>query len=432
MTGARARDVAIVGGGIAGLTAGLTLARAGVKVTIWNERPGRVHSERPSPDLPGWRIDAGAPSVTYRSEAVFRLSGAVGLGRPGDVGTPWRRMGQQARDRFVADGDQLRPVGVSTLGLRQAAEFARGVLRHRPPGPTETVADWGRLQFGPAISNGLLRAFTVGVWGCGPSHVGFADAWPEVFEALQAGSPLAVQRKMAGSANSIGGTWFLADGMGMLPAATIAAFEEAGGTVVEQRATTLAEVDADHVIVATDATDAACLLEPVDPTAAGLLGAVEHSPIAVVHWLADAQDHPHGFGMLVPPPDVVLGTLFHSDVRDDPARPWAPHGLRAYSTMIGGLAHPEWLLRSDEDLLAEVIARHTAWFGAPPVIRASHVIRWPRAVSIPSLGHRRRIRALREREGRIVFAGSYLAGGTLDDAVASGFLAAERVLEAVL
>lgn len=423
----RAQTVAVVGGGMAGLTAAVALLREGRQVTVYRPAGGRVGSRCPAPDVPGWRIEVGASSVTHRAEAVFRLASWVGLGEPGESGSAWCEMGPNAKDRFVADGDRLRPVGVGLLGLRQAADFARGVMRHRPPGREETITDWAALQFGPAVANSVARAFTVGVWGCAPDRVGFADAWPDLWRGLQEGSPIAVQRKMAAGGTRPSGTWFLTEGMGMLPAAAITAIRARGGEIVEAPVDALDALDVDRVIVATDAGDAASLARAVDPEAAALLGAVEHSPIAVVHWLAEPQDRPSGFGMLVPAPDPLLGTVFLSDVRDQFSAPWAPDGLRAYSTMMGGWANPSQLDRPDSELIADVVARHGRWFGREPRLRAAHVVRWPRAVSIPTVGHRARIAALLAREGRVVYAGSYLAGGTLDDAVESGFSAAARV-----
>ena len=424
----RGSAVAVVGGGMAGLTAALTLARAGAAVTVYGDRAGRVDSIRPDPEVPDWRIETGASSVTYRAHAVFQLAAAVGLGEPGSAGSPWREMGPNARDRFVADGDRLRAVGPGLVGLRHAPEFARGLFQHRPPGAGESIADWGRLQFGAGLASGPARAFTVGVWGCAPDRIGFADAWPEVWQELQLGSPMVAQRKMAAAAPKRTGTWFLSEGMGTLPNATVEAIREAGGRLVDEAVTSLEALDVDRVVVATDATDAARLVAPVDAQAAALLGAVEHSPIAVVHWLAAPQGRPTGFGMLVPAPDVILGTVFLSDVRDQVGAPWAPDGLHAFSTMVGGHANPGQLQRPDSELIDEVVARHTRWFGSEPRVRAAHVVRWPRAVSIPVVGHRDRIRGLLERQGRLVYAGSYLAGGTLDDAVASGFAAARRAL----
>ena len=419
----------MVGSGLAGLTAAVTLQRAGVRVTLFDGGAGRVGSMFPSPEFPAWRVETGAPSVTHRAEAVFRFAEQIGLGVPG--GDAWRQLSPAARDRFVADGERLRPVGLSSLGLRQAAEFSRGMLRHRPPQPDETVADWARLQFGASLANGFARALTVGIWGCAPEHVGFADAWPELHAALQTVSPLSLQKQLPGRAQGSvaprGGTWTLSSGMGRLATAARRALEDAGGIVISEPVGRLDDLDVDRVVVATDAHDAARLL----PGAAVELSQVRHAPMAVVHWLAAPQERPRGFGLLVPPGDPVLGTLFVSDVLDDAA----PPELSAYTTTFGGYASPDQLLRSDSALVADVSARHARWFGAEPRIVAAHVVRWPRAVSIPSVGHRARIaqvqQALAERDGgRVVLAGAYLSGGTLDDAVVSGFSAAERAAQA--
>lgn len=430
----RARSIAVVGGGFAGLAAALPLVRAGVEVRVYRTHAGRVQTRAPSPDLPGWRIETGAPSVTHRAEAVFSFAEQVGIGRPGSAGSRWRPMAPLARDRYVADGDKLKPVGVATLGLRQAAEFARGMVRHRAPGDDETIAEWARLQFGHAIASGLARALTIGVWGCAPEHVGFADAWPDLHKGLQGASPMALQARLASAPAALDavstGTWSIEGGMGTLGELALQAFLGAGGRLVEGPVTDLDAIDADAVVLATDATDAASVTS--DPGIRALLAAIDHSPMAVVHWLAEPQDRPRGFGFLVPPPDPVLGTLFMSDLRDEPNQPWAPPGLRAFTTMTGGLANPGWLERTDSELVADVVNRHARWFGAAPVVVAAHVVRWPRAVSIPAPGHRARVARIlaagRLSARPVHYAGAWVAGGTLDDAVCSGQAAASHVL----
>lgn len=416
---ARQQTVAVVGGGLAGLAAGVELAQAGWAVTLYDAGAGRVRSQAHAGE-PAWRIELGAPSVTHRAFAVFRLAERVGLGRPG--GGTWRALAPAARDRYVAVGDRLQPIGLAALGIRQAALVGRGMVRFRPPAADESVDLWTRRQFGAALADGPARALTVGIWGCGPEHVGFADAFPDVYEGLQSAAPAVVQQRLRASGEGpAGGTWTLEGGMGTLADAARAALLHAGGRFVEARVEGLDALDVDRVVLAADAPSAAGLAEG---PARAALASVAHTPMAVVHWLAPAQERPRGFGLIVPPGDPVLATQFVSDLRDDAA----PRGLCAYVTQLGGPGRSDVLERSDAELVAEVVARHARWFGSEPRVAAAHVVRWPHAIAIPGVGHRARIVAARAALGpRIVLAGAYTAGGTAEDAAQSGFDAAERV-----
>jgi len=61
-------------------------------------------------------------------------------------------------------------------------------------------------------------------------------------------------------------------------------------------------------------------------------------------------------------------------------------------------------------------------------------VRWPRAVPQPGRDHRARIRWLSDQLDQmpgLALAGSYVAGVSVSDALASGLAAASRTLEAV-
>lgn len=416
----RQRTVAVVGGGLAGLAAGVELARAGWAVTLYDTGAGRVRSRAPLASEPAWRVEEGAPSVAHRAYAVFRLAERVGLGRPG--GGAWRALAPVARDRYVAVDDRLQPIGLSALGIRQAALVGRGMVRFRPPAADETVDLWTRRQFGAALADGPARALTVGIWGCGPEHVGFADAFPEVYDGLQSAAPAVVQQRLRAQGDGpAGGTWTLEGGMGSLVTAARAALTQAGGRCVDDRVDALDALDVDRVVLAADAPSAAALC---DGAARAALASVRHAPIAVVHWLAAAQERPRGFGLIVPPGDPLLTTQFVSDLRDGAA----PRGLCAYATQVGGVASPGQLDRPDAELVSEVVGRHARWFGAEPRVVAAHVVRWPHAIAIPGVGHRARMASAQQALGaRVALAGAYTAGGTADDAAQSGFDAAERL-----
>ncbi|HEX5829936.1 MAG TPA: FAD-dependent oxidoreductase [Gemmatimonadaceae bacterium] len=137
--GARA-PVAIVGAGLAGLTAAVALRRRGVPVTLYEageQVSGLAASHR---DSDGYTYDMGAHFITNR------LAAALGVGARCRV---VRHYGEVVR---LADRDYGYPFGLARVPrFTRAALRAR--LRRRRDTPAESAAEWFRDEYGDALAN---------------------------------------------------------------------------------------------------------------------------------------------------------------------------------------------------------------------------------------------------------------------------------------
>lgn len=112
-------DVAVVGGGLAGLAAATTAARTGARVTLFEareERGGRARTER----IEGFSFNQGAHAL-YRAGAGFSILRELGV-------QPKGRLPRQRGGRWVHDGratplSQLRAIG-GAQGVRVALRMA--------------------------------------------------------------------------------------------------------------------------------------------------------------------------------------------------------------------------------------------------------------------------------------------------------------------
>jgi oxygen-dependent protoporphyrinogen oxidase len=110
------KRVAILGGGLSGLTAAYRLMTKGVAVTLFEAAPqlgGQLSTAREE----GWIVELGAEGFVARSEAVPQLARDLGMGRPlgegghaaeQDRGVPWSALlDQRVTTSYRYDGTRL-------------------------------------------------------------------------------------------------------------------------------------------------------------------------------------------------------------------------------------------------------------------------------------------------------------------------------------
>jgi oxygen-dependent protoporphyrinogen oxidase len=180
-------------------------------------------------------------------------------------------------------------------------------------------------------------------------------------------------------------------------------------------------LEAESVVLATPAAEAARLLETLDPEAAGALGGIPHPPLAVLHltWPAASFEKPlAGFGHLVVPEPGrrILGAVWSSSLF--PGR--APVGQTLVTAFAGGARDPE-AARLPDDALREIAARELGAAlrtTAPP--RLLRTTRYSRALPQYDLGHAARMTTIEEAEARwpgLRLLGNYRGGISVGDVV---------------
>jgi len=444
-------DVAVVGGGIAGLSCAWRLHRRGIDVRLLeaDDEPGgnvRTLVDR------GFRVERGPHTFMGSAEDVFTLADEVGLA--GEV-VPTR---PQASDRFIVRGGRLHavPTGLASF-VRSGLLSAGGKLRlaaepfHLRRGvPTDTATRFFTRRFGAEGAAVLAGAFISGVYAGDPDKLSAPAAFPLFWGFEQeAGSMMRGalrhrrrQRRLAGSAPRRKGLFSFRHGLGQLTR-TIA--ERLGdrcrcGAAVDEivRVEDGFEVRsgpdrlrASRLVVAVPPPQASRLLRPISRTLGGLLGEVTLAPIAVVHrgYAARSAAVPEGFGYLAPRGEGVrgLGTLFASRLFDGRC----PEGGELLTGFVGGMTDPRAIDRSDAEL-GSIVAddlRNLLGLDRSPIYE--RVARYPAAIPQLEVGHLERMEriesCLADLPG-LRLAGNYLRGVGMKDAVASGFEAAAELV----
>ncbi|MCE2861016.1 MAG: hypothetical protein RIR76_2235 [Verrucomicrobiota bacterium] len=427
--------VAVIGGGVTGLTAGTELRRAGLDVTVFERaaRPGGVVA---AVRENGWLRELGPNSLLEGTTEIAEFIDDLGLGTRRLYASP------EAKRRYIVRGGRPMALPVSPLGFVTTPLFSVRAKLHllgepwRPRGRAdteETVADFVTRRLGPEFLDYAINPFVAGVYAGDPRRLSVRQAFPKLFAIEQEHGSLirgALARRNA-TGGPKGRIFSFPEGLGEIAAAAAARLGDALrlkhhvgkvarvdghwrlGIAADGREET---ADFDAVVCALPADALATLPISVGPEAKGLgtLGAIAHPPVVSVftgyrrEQVAHALD---GFGVLMPEVErgKILGALFSSTLF--PGR--APAGHVALTTFVGGMRSPELAAQDDEGLralVADELGRLLGVRGDPVVFR---VQRWPRAIPQYAPGYARfkETMAAVEREAPGLFLGGNCRDG---------------------
>lgn len=158
-------------------------------------------------------------------------------------------------------------------------------------------------------------------------------------------------------------------------------------------------VDADAVVLAVPAPEAARLLAPHAASAAEQLGAIEYASMAIVTFAIPAAalgpEGLPGSGFLVPPVD---GRAIKASTFSTAKWPWLAHAagnLVILRASLGRHGEEKDLDRDDEDLVKVALSDLSDAIGMSATPVDTHVQRWMSALPQYAVGHLDRVAAVR-------------------------------------
>lgn len=459
----------VVGGGVAGLACAhraVELARERgipLALTLLEARRrlgGTIATERAG----GFLIEAGPDS--FLSEKPWALALCRRLG----VEDRLVRTDDRYRKTFVWFGGRLHPLpeGFQLLAPTRMLPFVTSGLfswpgkarmaldlvlpRRRDAGEDESLGAFVRRRLGREALERVAQPLVAGIYTADPDELSLAATMPRFVDVERRERSLILGLWRAGrrapAAGTSGARWSLfvtfAGGMGEL-VDTLAARLPAGAAQVGRRADAIERrgagwrveadgggLDADRVVVATEAHAAGRLLRYVDPTLAALLPAIPYAGSATVTLGYRRDDVPHpldGFGFVVPRAErrALLACTF-SSVKY-PGR--APEGHVLLRGFLGGALDAGTLGLDDEALVERVRGELRAALGVTAAPLLVRVARHPASMPQYVVGHARTVEAIERRlDGApgLALAGSAYRGVGIADCVRSGEVAAERAL----
>lgn len=454
-------DLAVIGAGIAGLSAAHTASRLGWRVGILEASRhvgGKMRSERKD----GYLVEHGPNSFMGSAEPLWQLIEDLDLeGEVIKARAPAHRFvyrDRQARRLPMDPGTLFGGDYMSLAGkLRLMAEpFVLGDAQ-----PDDTVWTFACRRLGEEAARYLVAPFVSGVYAGDARQLGARDAFPKLWQwehdagSVVLGAVLGMGDRPPSEKPKRRGMFSFRDGLGTLPRAIAAALPDGAvqlGAPVERLersadglwrlwlhhavADGLPPIRAKRVIVATPAKVAADLLGPLCAEAAALLDDVQCVRVAVVHVGGVDPDGraPRGFGVLMPPGEGLrtLGILLPSSVFEGRA----PAGHWLHTGFIGGANDPEAVDLPDDTLVSLVMRAQGHAFGALGATGLepgfATVIRWRDAIPQYRVGHRdamlKASAAVEAACRGLVLAGSYASGISMADSAASGMAAVETLV----
>jgi oxygen-dependent protoporphyrinogen oxidase len=414
--------VAIIGGGISGLTAAHLLSGAGHDVALVDdaaEPGGLIAGAR----VEGFLCERGPQAVLDGSEAVMALIASAGLE------TRIVRALPASRRRSVYVAGKLRPFPASPPALIKTNLFsARGKLRLlREPfvrrraqadgdDDDESVFDFVSRRFGPEAAQRAAGPALIGVYAGDAAALSVRAALPRL-AALERehGSVLRGMFRTRGTSR-LGRPLTFPEGLGELPrvlaAALAARCRVARARGIERRAGGWkvaldggATLEVERLVLATPAGPTAALLGPHAPGAAKALREIPHAPVAVVCLGFRAANagalgmdlDAYGFVVARGEGLSLLGCQYDSSVF--PGR--APAGGVLLRALCGGTFDPALVDADDATIIGQVLGdlrRAAGLRREPDVVRV-----WRARPGIPQYdrAHLARLRAVDEALTRL-------------------------------
>ena len=448
----------IIGGGISGLSTAYYLAKAGAPSALIESRPrlgGVIQTER----VDGCTIEAGPDSFLSVKPAAMDLIRDLGLAAD-VIGS-----NDHLRVTFVRKNGRLVPlpdglmmmvptkilplVTTSLVGFGTKLRMGLELLRApKPKSADESVADFVREHYGQEAVDYLAEPLLSGIYGGDPRQLSVTAVLPRFVQlAAKYGSltrgVLAMRAPAAKGQPPSPLFRTLKGGLGQMVDAVKSSIQ-AKTTVVSGRAETVERtangfrvrvagdwLDADHVVVACEAHNAAPLVAPLDARAGELLGAVPYSSSMTVALGYDAADFarlPAGFGFLVPKKErrrlvacTWIGTKFPNRV---------PEGKVVARCFLGGMEDAGVLAESDDAITAAVIDELRDIAGVTAHPRFTRIFRWPRSMAQYTVGHPTRLAEIESRIAAIPglhVAGNAYQGIGIPDCIRMGKAAAEKI-----
>lgn len=433
-------DVAIIGGGVSGLSAGYELMRRGHRVAVLERQAvsgGSAISERLAG---GFLMEHGPSTLRSSSAATLDLSRQLGLE------SQRCELGDGVKHRYLVANGRLHGISVSPLGfltsgylsprarLRLLAEPA--IPRKPDDGDDESVLAFCTRRFGREVAERIIDPLVGGLYAGRASELSLAAVFPALLEMeRQYGSiSMGVLRRRRQGGKMPGSRLFsFGDGVAALPAALAHRLGDAVATGVTVRrmvragggfrisAGAAGTFHARAVVLATQPHVAARLLADIDPAAAAAAAGIDAPPMAVVflgYARADVAHQLDGLGFLAAEREnrPMLGSQFCSTMFD--AR--APERHVAIAGYFGGARSPEVARAPTPELIAlarEEFADLLGAKGEPVVARVRH---WPMGLPQYRRGHRQIVERLRDvgrRQPGLFVTGNYFAGPSVSACV---------------
>jgi len=449
-------DVAIVGGGIAGLSAAYDLQARGLSVRVL-EASARVGGVIATERFDGWVIDGGPDSLLVQKPAAVTLCRELGIAER-LLSTLTPRTAFVLRDgrlHAIAEGSFLGfPITFGALARSRLFSLAgkarmagEVIVPRRTVDEDESIGAFVSRRFGREAVDYLADPLLAGIHAGDVDRLSIRALFPRLVDAeRRSGSVIRALRALHVRPSPQGAFVSLPGGTGELVDSLSNALKP-DTVVTNARVTNLrrgldyaidstaGNVQARCVVLAVPAYVTGTLTRPIDPALADLCDAIPYASTATVAfgYRRDQVAHPlRGTGFVVPRTEglaLLAGTWVSSKW---PGR--APEGHVLLRGFLGGGRDPRRLDASDAELIDTARRELSDLLGISGSPLFSRVYRWTRQSPQYEVGHLHRVvsidRRLNALPGLFVTGSGFKAVG-IPDCISDGRATAARVADYV-
>ncbi|MCE0523819.1 MAG: protoporphyrinogen oxidase [Methylacidiphilales bacterium] len=451
--------VAIIGGGITGLTAAFRLSRSRVPVTLY-EAGNRVGGPMRTIHENGYLSEYGPNTILETSPKITSLIS--------DLGLEQRRLDSNPamNKNYIVRNGKMRRLPLTPISFAASPLFSipsklrigcEPFIRAKPETEDESLADFVMRRLGKEFLDYAIDPFVAGVYAGSPENLSVRYGFPKLkaledeYNSIILGAVLGARKrkKRAETEKSKAKKISFDEGLQVLPDTLHSKLGQAVAlccqvTRLRQTADGWLVTFNEHgrekqrrhsaLILAAPAYKIAQIqLEAEEPADFSLLKEIVHPPVARIVMgfrREDVTDPLNGFGFLVPKVENlnILGTTFSSSLFANRA----PEGHVLLTTFIGGCRQPELATRPAENLFDLTLCDLRRILGIRGKPTYLHHCLFPQAIPQYHVGHKRFIDFMNATETRfsgLFFAGSYREGISAGNCIVSGHDVAGRIAQ---
>jgi oxygen-dependent protoporphyrinogen oxidase len=453
------KSVIIIGGGIAGLTAGFKLQNAGFDITLL-EKSSRIGGVINTIKQDGYLVETGPNTILETSPVVTALVNDCGLQNEKLYAD------YKSNKRYIVRNNKTIPLPMSPPAFIVSPLFSLFAKLRLVQEPfikkwdnsfEESLSQFVLRRLGVEFLDYAINPFVAGVSAGDPDNLGVKHGFPKLFALEQKYGSLiggqikgARERKRSGETAKHRAKMFsFSDGLNMLPAK----LGEELGTGIHYNVTAydITQKKNDFKVLARDirnkrqafsgdivlyARNAHTLrditLNSKNNETFSQLDEIYFPPVAVlgVGVRSENINHPlDGFGVLIPKKEKynILGTLFSSTLF--PNR--APEDHALLTVFIGGSRQPEKALLLEDELITMAVTdleRLLCVKGKPEIVYKKI---WNKAIPQYEIGYGKYKDGITSLEGQfegLFFTGNYRGGISVADTIVNANAVAQAII----
>lgn len=401
------KKVAIIGGGISGLTTAYWLKQKGFDVKLF-EKNDRVGGTIRTDISGGFLIEYGPNSTLETTPLIDELLGQLGILDEKILAS------KESNKRYILKNGKLYPLPMSPIPFLSTGLFSFSAKLRLMKEPfikskgneLETIAEFTKRRLGQEFLDYAINPFVAGVFAGNPELINVKTAFPKLFELEQTHGSLIkgavksarARKKSKEKSKQSAKTISFKKGMQTLTDALKESLKEeiilnssvgkidTGGENNVYKLTInkngkLSSGLFDSVIISTPSYITGDIISGIDKNLSGKLKDVYYPPVNVI-YLAFKKSYVNfkldGFGYLIPQKEnrKILGSLWSSCLF--PGR--SPDDYYALTSFIGGARSPELTKMDDKELIDTTILELDSVLGLRAEPEFKKVMRWGKAI----------------------------------------------------